>query len=102
MASSRTTEDPILVLQAHHVNVVEVEEFCRLLIRPYVILGERPAHARRVVVSLVRVVHRERQQASIPILCGNGSAQVGRERGDSTMPRKVISDHPDSTGQGCL
>src|SRR5258708_16177431 len=97
MASRHTTEDPILVLQAHHVDVVEVEECCRLFIRSNVILGERPAHARRVVVPLVRVVHRERQQASIPILCGNGTPQLARKRGDSPMTLETIPDYPHTT-----
>jgi hypothetical protein len=33
MASGRTAEDSILVLQAHHVDIVEVQKFSRNLIR---------------------------------------------------------------------
>ena len=57
MASGRTAEDSILVLQAHHVDIVEVQEFSRFLIRLHVVLGERPSHPRGIVISLFRVVH---------------------------------------------
>jgi hypothetical protein len=63
MASSRTAEDSILVLQAHHVDVVEVQERSRVLIRRDVILGKRPSHTIRIVVSFIGVVDRERQQS---------------------------------------
>jgi len=58
VASGGTAEDSVLVLQAHHVNIVKVQEFSRVLIRLYVILRQRPSHAGRIVVPLLRVVYR--------------------------------------------
>ena len=40
MASGRTAEDPILVLQTHHVNIVEVQEGGRILIGLHVLLRD--------------------------------------------------------------
>src|SRR5208282_948845 len=99
MASGVATEDSILVLQAHHVNVVEVQEFSRLLIRPDVVLGERPSHPCGVVISLFGVIDRQGQQSSGSVLSGYRRAQVGGKRGNSTLSRKIISDHRDPTGQ---
>ena len=64
MPSSRAAEDSKLVLQAHHVDVVEVQELSGLLIRFHIILCERPSHAIGIVVSFLDVVDRERQQSS--------------------------------------
>jgi len=102
VASGGTTEDSVLVLQTHHVDVVEVQECCGVLIRLDVVLGEGPTNARRVVISLVRIVHREGEEASIPILRRNCAAQVGGERSDSAMTGKIIPDDRDPTGQGWL
>ena len=74
MASGGTAEDSILVLQAHHVDVVEVQKFSRFLIRLHVVLGERPSHSRGIVVTLLGVIDRERQESSSPVLCRNGAA----------------------------
>ena len=60
MASGRTTEDSILVLQTHHVDVVEVQEFGGLLIRLHFILRERPSHPGGIIVTFLGVVDRER------------------------------------------
>src|SRR5271165_621132 len=102
MASGWTAEDSIFVLQAHHVDVVEVQKLSRFLIRLHLVLGERPPHPGGIVVSFFGVIHRERQQSSRPVLCGNGAAQVGGEGSDSTMSRKVVPDHGDPAGQGWL
>src|SRR5450759_4005250 len=102
MASGRTAEESILVLQGNHVDIVEVQEFSRFLIRGLVVLGERPSHPRGIVISLFRVVHWQRQQSSGSVLRGYGAAQVGGERSNSTLSRKIIADHRDSTRQRWL
>ena len=40
MASGRSAEDSILVLETDHVDIVEVQEFSGFLIRRQVILGQ--------------------------------------------------------------
>ncbi len=102
MASGLAAEDSILVLQAHHVDIVEVQEFSRFLIRGQVVLSKRPSHPRGIVVTFFGVIDRERQQSRIPVLCGECAAQVGGERSDSTLPREIISDYRDPTGQRWL
>ncbi len=98
MASGRAAENSILVLQADHVDIVEVQEFRGLLIRGHVILRQRPSHSCGIVISLFRIVHRQRQQPGRAIFSRDGLAQVGGEGGDSTMTRKIIANHRDSTG----
>ena len=44
VAPGRAAEDSILVLQAHHVDVVEVQKISCFLIRLHVVLGKRPSH----------------------------------------------------------
>ena len=61
MASGRAAEDSVLVLQAHHVDVVEVQEFSGFLIRLHLVLRKRPSHSCRIVVPLFCVVDWERQ-----------------------------------------
>ena len=63
MASGRAAENSILVLQADHVDIVEVQEFRGFLVGGHVILRQRPSHSRGIVVSLLRVIHRQRQQS---------------------------------------
>ena len=98
MASGWTAEDSILVLQAHHVDIVEVQKFGGFLIRSQIVLSKRPSHPRGIVVTFFGVIDRECQQSSIPVLRGDCAAQVGGECGDSTLPRKIISDYRDATG----
>src|SRR5579863_1306533 len=102
VASGRASEDSILVLQAHHVDIVEVQKVSSFLIGLHVVLGERPSHAWGIVVSFFGVVDRKRQQSSRAVLRGNGAAQVGRESGDATVPGKIVPDHRDAAGQGSL
>src|ERR1700757_4605334 len=56
MASGWTSEDSILVLQAHHIDVVEVQEFGGFLVRLHVVLCQRPSHSIGIVVSFLIVV----------------------------------------------
>jgi hypothetical protein len=58
MAPGGSAENSILVLQADHVDIVEVQELSGFLIRSQVVLGERPSHTRRIVIALLRVVYR--------------------------------------------
>jgi hypothetical protein len=64
MTSGRTTENSVLVLQAHHVDIVEIQEFGGFLIRFHIVLCKRPSHAIGIVLSFLGVVDRERQQSS--------------------------------------
>src|ERR1700722_17493452 len=99
MASRRAAKDSIFMLQANHVDVVEVQEFGGLLIGSWIVLSQRPSHPCRIVVSLFRIVYRQRHQSGSSILRGYGLAQVGGECGDATVPGKIIPDNRDSAGE---
>ena len=68
MASGRTAEDPVLVLQTHHVDIVEVQEGGRILIGLQVLLRDRPAHPCRIVIPLFRIIYGKRHQSSRSVL----------------------------------
>src|SRR6201987_2936283 len=99
MASGPTTEDSILALQAHHVDVVEVQECSRLLIGLHLVLSERPSHPGGIVVALIGVVDGERQESSTPVLRGDCAAQVCGEGSNSTLSWKIVPDYCNSTRQ---
>ena len=60
MAAGLAAEDPIFVLQADHINVVEVQKFGCVLIRLDVVLGKRPSHPSGIVIPLLGIVHWQR------------------------------------------
>src|ERR1035438_7328430 len=99
VASGGSAENSILVLQTHHVDVVEIQEGSRIPIRLDVILSQRPSNAIRIVVTLFRVVYRKRQQTSCSILRRDGRAQVGSKCGDAALSGKIVTDDRDPTGQ---
>src|SRR5208282_274617 len=99
MTPGLAAKDPILVLQANHVDIVEVQEFRRFLVRGQIVLRERPSHPRGIVVAFFRVVDGKCQQSSASVLRGDCAAEVCGERSDSTLPRKIIPDYRDATGQ---
>src|ERR1700687_1526724 len=102
MAFRRGAAEFTHVLQAHHVDIVEIQEFRCFLIRRDVVLGERPSHPRRIVISLFCVVYRQRQQSSGSVLRGYSRAPVGGERGNATLAGEDVSDHSDSTRERWL
>jgi hypothetical protein len=64
-----------------------------------VVLGEFESHSGGIVVALVGIINRQRQQLRSAVFCMQGIAQVGCERRDSTASRKVISYDGDSIGE---
>src|ERR1035441_4907907 len=92
VASGGSAENSILVLQTHHVDVVEIQERSRIPISLYVSLSQRPSNAIRIVVTLFRVVYRKRQQTSCSILRRDGRAQVGSKCGDAALSGKIVTD----------
>src|SRR4051794_40575876 len=95
MAASWPSEDSILVLQADHIDIIEVKEFSGGLIRTQVILCQRPPNPRRIVISRFRIVHWQRQQSRTPVLGGDSPTQVGCEGGNSTLTRKIVANDGD-------
>jgi hypothetical protein len=95
VAASGSAENSVLVLQADHVDIVEVQELSGLSIRFQLVLSERPSDARRIVISFFRVVYRERQQSSGTVLGGYGCAKVSGKRRNSTLSGQIVADDRD-------
>src|ERR1700746_125585 len=102
MASGWPAKDSVLMLQADHIDVVEVQEPRGFLVRCDVVLRKRPPYPCRIVISLVGVVYRQGQQSRCSILRRYRAAQIRCERGDPTLSGKIVPNHGDSTRQGCL
>jgi hypothetical protein len=88
------------VLQAYHVNVVEIQECGAFLIRLHIVLTERPSDPGGIVIAFIGIVDRESQQSSSSVLGGNGATKIGGKRRDSAMSWKIIPDDRDTTRQG--
>src|ERR1700690_2518260 len=99
MAFGGAAEDAIFMLQANHVDVVEVQKLGRVTVGLHILLSERPPHARGIVIALLAIVYRQSQQTGVSIFRRYSRAQVGGEGGDSTLARKVVADYRDSAGQ---
>src|SRR6266576_7316675 len=102
MASGWPAEDSVLMLQADHVDAAEVQKPRGFPVGCDVVLRKCPPYPCRIVISLVGVVYRKRQQSRCSILRRYRAAQVCRERGNPTLPGKIVPNHGDSTRQGWL
>src|SRR6266851_8517348 len=99
MRTGTASEDPVLVLQADQIHIAEVEKVRGLPVGSQVVLRELESHPDGIVVTLFGIVDRKCQQLRRAVFRVQGVAQVGCERGDSTMLRKIIAHHRDSSGK---
>ncbi|QDV06244.1 hypothetical protein Poly30_17510 [Planctomycetes bacterium Poly30] len=93
-------EDPVLVLDADHVDGVDVQEVGGAAIGSELALLDLEAHRVRVVVPLSHVVHRQDEAIDVREVLSYRLAEVRRERGDSALARQVIADHRDLADRG--
>src|SRR5208283_5435027 len=97
VAAGRTAENSIFMLQTHHIDIVEVQKFSRVFIRLDVVLGERPSYPWGIVISFFGIIDRQCQQSRRSVLARYGRAQICRKCRDSTLSRKIIPNHRNST-----
>ena len=96
VAARLAAEDAVLVLHAHDVDGVDVQEVRRAPVRRDVALGDLEANPRRVRVTLAGVVHREHEAVDRGELGRDRVAEIGREGGDPALARQVVAEHRDS------
>ena len=96
MAAGAPAEDAVLVLQAHEIDVVDVQEVGGAAIGVDVLLRQFEADAGRIVVARLGVVDGQGDARRLDALDGDGLAQVGREGGDAALARQVIADEGDA------
>ncbi len=96
VAPGLAAEDAVLVLHAHHVDRVDVQEIRGTPVRRDVAFGDLEAHPRRIRVTLAGVVHREHEAIERGELGRDRVTQIGREGGDPALARHVVAEHGDS------
>lgn len=94
MAARWPTEDTILVLQAHQINTVDIEEVGGAAIRVDIFLRQFKANAGRIGVTGLDIVDGQGDAARVTILGGDSLTQVGGEGGDATLARQVVAVKP--------
>ena len=60
------------------------------------LLRNLEAHARRVLVTLGPVVHRQREALRLRERCRDGLAHVRRERGQAALAGQVVTEESDA------
>ena len=95
MPARRPAVEAVLVLQAYHVYVAEVEKIGRPAVRIEILLGKLEADFRRIAVAFVDVVHGTHGAIDRRILTGHRMAQVRGEGGNTAFARQIIADEGD-------
>jgi hypothetical protein len=95
VTAGRTAEDAVFVLQADEIHIVAVQEIRGPPVRGWVILHQLEAHARRIGVAVVGVVHGQGEASRLRVRGGDGLAQIGREGGNPALARQIIADEGD-------
>src|SRR3954451_9174452 len=93
MVSRFAAKDAVLMLYANHVDSVDVQEVCGAAVGSDVALGDLEAHARRIRVTLARIVHREDEAIDLREPARKRIAEIGGESGNPALPRNVVADH---------
>ena len=96
VAAVWTAEDAEFVLQADEIDLVDVQEIRGLEVGRQIAFVKLEADPRRILVTLLAVVHRDSKTACLRELAGEGLAQIGSEGGDAALSRHVVADYGDS------
>jgi hypothetical protein len=87
------SKNPILVLQAHQIDVAGVNKVCGGSIGRRVALGYLESHPRRVAVPRLRVIHGHHKHFGGSITESDSITQICREGRDSTLSRKMVPNN---------
>ena len=102
VAAGLAAEDAVLVLHAHDVDGVDVQEVRGAPVRREVALGDLEANARGIGVALPASFIASTKQSSSGTSAAMRVAQIGRERGDAALARQVIAEHRDLANHSCF
>ena len=92
MAARPPAEDAVLVLQAHEVDVVDIQEVGGAAIGVDILFRQFKANAGRIGVAGFDVVDGQRDAGGLAVFGGDGLAQIGGEGGDAALARQVVAD----------
>src|SRR5690242_6662979 len=91
-----SAKNAVFVLQAYEVNVAEIQEIRCLAVGSNLILGKFEPDPGRVGVAFWGIVDGKREEFGGAEFRVDRVAQVGREGGDTALPRKVVADDGDA------
>ena len=94
-----TSKNSIFVLQAHQIDIAEIQKVGGLAVGSQIVLGQLEPHSGGIAVALFSIVHGESQQLGRAVFRVNGVAQVRRERRNSALSREIVADDCDSIGK---
>ena len=88
-------KDSIFVLKTNQIDIAEIQKVGGLPVGGEIVLGQFEAYSGRIAVALFRIVHWKSQQLGRAVFRVDGVAQIGRERRNSTLSRKIVADDCD-------
>ena len=99
VAARGAAVDAVFMLQADQIVAIEVEKIRSPLIGGNVLLRQLQAHLFRIIVAGIGIVDGDGEQASFSVFGCERGAQVGRESGNATLARQIISNKRNARGQ---
>jgi hypothetical protein len=99
VCSRSTSKNSIFVLQAHQIDIAEIQKVGGLAVGSQIVLGQLEPHSGGIAIALLSIVHGESQQLGRAVFRVNGVAQVCREGRNSALSREIVPDHCDSIGK---
>src|ERR1700687_6337979 len=93
MPAGRAAEDSIFVLQAHDIDIAEIQKVGGSRVGIQVVFSQLESYLRGIAVSCFGIVDWQGQQIDSAIFRTESGAQVGCERSDATLPRKIIPNN---------
>ena len=76
--------------------LVKLRNSAAPFVRRQLLFGQLESHPLGIAVFGLRIVHRQCKQAFGSVLVGDSITQVGGESGNTTLPRKIVSNDCDS------
>ena len=92
MAALLSAEDSKFVLQAHDVDIADIEKIGRAKVRREVLFLDLETNHLRILVAAGYVVHGNSQALALRVGRGDSGQQVGRERRNTALSRQMVTD----------
>lgn len=85
-------EDAVFVLQAHEVNVIDIQEISSAAIRLNIFFNEFKPHPGGISVTGLEVVDRHGDARRFAIFGGDSFAEVGGKGGNAALARQIVTN----------
>src|SRR5216684_355770 len=92
MASRRSSENAVFMLQADEIDAIDVEKIRRSTVGSRIALFDLEPDPRRISVTLFAIVDGHGEATSVRQLARDRFAEIRGESRDAASPRQVITD----------